>query len=139
MNDQEQKIAWIADLVGLPVRQVQSAVELLDAGNTIPFIARYRKEATQSLDEIGLRSIEDALEKFNALAARKVTVLKTITEQGQLSDELRSQIENCNELAALEAIYLPYKPKRRTLATIARERGLQPLADLLLEIGRAHV
>ncbi len=133
MNDQEQKIAWIADLVGLPVRQVQSAVELLDAGNTIPFIARYRKEATQSLDEIGLRSIEDALEKFNALAARKVTVLKTITEQGQLSDELRSQIENCNELAALEAIYLPYKPKRRTLATIARERGLQPLADLLLE------
>lgn len=132
MNDQEKKLAWIADEVGLPIRQVKSAVELLDAGNTIPFIARYRKEATHSLDEIALRSIEDALEKYNALASRKVTVLKTIAEQGQLTDQLRSQIESCNELAALEAIYLPYKPKRRTLATIARERGLQPLADLLL-------
>ena len=92
----------------------------------------YRKEATHSLDEIALRSIEDALEKFNALASRKTTVLKTIGEQGQLTDELRLQIESCNDLAALEAIYLPYKPKRRTLATIARERGLQPLAELLL-------
>jgi len=107
-------------------------VELLNAGNTIPFIARYRKEATQGLDEIALRAIEDALERTNALSARKTTVLKTISEQGLLTDALRSQIEKCRDLRTLETIYLPYKPKRRTRATIARERGLQPLADLLL-------
>ena len=116
----------------LPLRHVQSAVELLNAGNTIPFIARYRKEATQGLDEFSLRAIEDALERTNALAARKTTVLKTIGEQGLLTDVLRSQIEKCGDLRTLETIYLPYKPKRRTRATIARERGLQPLATLLL-------
>ena len=84
------------------------------------------------LDEVALRAIEDALEKATALAARKATVLKTIDEQGQLTGELRSQIESCTDIANLEAIYLPFKPKRRTRATIARERGLQPLADLLL-------
>ncbi len=122
----------IAAELKLPLRQVQAAIDLLNAGNTIPFIARYRKEATQGLDEIALRAIEDALEKAAALAARKVTVLKTIVEQGLLTDALRSQIENCADLQTLEAIYLPFKPRRRTRATIARERGLQPLADLLL-------
>ncbi len=122
----------IAAELELPLRQVHSAVELLNAGNTIPFIARYRKEATQGLDEIALRAIEDALERTNALAARKTTVLKTISEQGLLTDVLRSQIENARDLRTLEMIYLPYKPKRRTRATIARERGLQLLADLLL-------
>ncbi len=122
----------IARELGLPPKQVQSAVELLDAGNTIPFIARYRKEATGGLDEIALRAIEDALEKAMALAARKTTVLKTIDEQGLLTAALRKQIEQCPDLATLEAIYLPYKPKRRTRATIARERGLAPLAELLL-------
>ena len=123
----------IAAELNLPVRQVTSAVELLNAGNTIPFIARYRKEATSGLNEIELRAIEDALERANALAARKLTVLKTIKELGQLTDELETKINNCTDLRTLEVIYLPYKPKRRTKATVARERGLQPLADLLIQ------
>ncbi|MDV6030285.1 MAG: RNA-binding transcriptional accessory protein [Phycisphaera sp. RhM] len=122
----------IADELDLPLNKVRAAIELLEAGNTIPFIARYRKEATGTLDEIQLRAIEDAFERANALAARKETVLKTIDQQGQLTDALRKQIEQCVDLRTLEAIYLPFKPKRRTRATIARERGLQPLADLIL-------
>ncbi len=122
----------IAISLSISERQVQATIELLDAGNTIPFIARYRKEATQGLDEMALRAIEDALEKARELAARKKTVLKTIEEQGLLTDALRKQIAACSDLQTLEAIYLPFKPKRRTRATIARERGLQPLADLLL-------
>ena len=122
----------IAMSLSISERQVQATIELLDAGNTIPFIARYRKEATQGLDEMALRAIEDALEKARELAARKKTVLKTIDEQGLLTDSLRQQIVDCSDLQTLEAIYLPFKPKRRTRATIARERGLQPLADLLL-------
>lgn len=121
----------IALELNIPQRQVQAACDLLNAGNTIPFIARYRKEATQGLDEIALRSIEDALERATALASRKATVLKTIAELGALTPELRKQIEDCRDQQVLEAIYLPYKPKRRTRATVARERGLQPLADLL--------
>nr|WP_145087180.1 Tex family protein [Aureliella helgolandensis] len=127
----------IAQDLNIPLKQVQAAVELLNAGNTIPFIARYRKEATFGLDEIGLRAIEDALERATALAARKLTVLKTIAEQGLLTVELRKQIVDCEELARLEAIYLPFKPKRRTRATIARERGLQPLADLVLSVAKS--
>ncbi|QDV86535.1 Tex family protein [Stieleria magnilauensis] len=128
----EQTLKRIADELDLPLNKVRAAIELLEAGNTIPFIARYRKEATGTLDEIQLRAIEDALERANALAARKETVLKTIDQQGQLTDALRKQIEQCVDLRTLEAIYLPFKPKRRTRATIARERGLQPLADLIL-------
>lgn len=130
----------IARELSVKVGQVLAAVELLDAGNTIPFIARYRKEATQGLDEMQLRAIEDAIEKARELAARKATVLKTIDEQGLLTAELRKKIVDCTDMATLEAIYLPYKPKRRTRATVARERGLQPLADLLLQqksLGRA--
>ncbi|TWT73137.1 Tex family protein [Allorhodopirellula solitaria] len=126
----------IARELALPLDQVTSVVELLAAGNTIPFIARYRKEVTGGLDEVALRTIEDALEKANALAARKQTVLKTIDGQGQLTDALRAKIEACQDLRTLEAIYLPFKPKRRTRATIARERGLQPLADLLIQQNR---
>ena len=122
----------IAGELGLPVGQVKSAIGLLDDGNTIPFIARYRKEATSGLDEIALRSIEDSLEKSRALAVRKATVLKTIDEQGSLTEDLRRQIETCTDRLSLEAIYLPFKPKRRSRATLARQRGLQPLADLLL-------
>ncbi|WP_372898584.1 Tex family protein [Stieleria sp.] len=128
----EQTLKRIADELDLPLNKVRAAIELLEAGNTIPFIARYRKEATGTLDEIQLRAIEDALERANALAARKETVLKTIDQQGQLTDALRKQIEQCVDLRTLEALYLPFKPKRRTRATIARERGLQPLADLIL-------
>jgi uncharacterized protein len=125
-------LSVIAQQLQLPLRQVEAAVELLQAGNTIPFIARYRKEVTQGLDEIALRAIEDALDKATALAARKLTVLKSIEEQGLLTTALRQQIEQAADMHALEALYLPFKPKRRTRATIARERGLQPLADILL-------
>ena len=133
MKHDEKITARIAEESGIPLRQVIAAVELLNAGNTIPFIARYRKEATHSLNEIALRAIEDTLEKLNVLAARKNTILKTIQEQGVLTDELKRQIDDCTSLRDLEIIYLPFKPKRRTRATIARERGLQPLADLLFK------
>ena len=113
-------------------RQARTAIELLEEGNTLPFIARYRKEATGELNETTLRSIEDALEKSRELARRKETILRTIDEQGQLNSALRQQIEQCQEKQTLEDLYLPFKPKRRTRATIARERGLEPLAELLL-------
>ncbi len=130
--DLAKAIEVIAMSIAVEARQVEAAVQLLDAGNTIPFIARYRKEATRGLDEIALRAIEDSVEKARELFARKSTVLKSIDEQGLLSDELRQQIIECRDLQTLEAIYLPFKPKRRTRATIARERGLQGLADILL-------
>lgn len=123
----------VADSLGISPKQVRSTVELLDAGNTLPFIARYRKEATSCLDEIALRGIEDTLGKARELAARKGTILKTIGGQGLLTEELRKKIEECSQKQTLEDLYLPYKPKRRTRAIVARERGLQPLADLLLK------
>ena len=110
----------------------------MDGGNTIPFIARYRKEATLGLDEINLRAIEDAIAKARDLAQRRTTVLKTIDEQNALTPELRLQIESALDKQTLEDLYLPYKPKRRTRATIARERGLQGLADLLLRQDRVE-
>ncbi|TWT66847.1 hypothetical protein Pla123a_45450 [Posidoniimonas polymericola] len=128
-----ETVQEIAAELSLPPAQVRAAVELLDSGNTIPFIARYRKEATQGLDEIALRAIEDALDRVKTLSARKSTVLKSITEQGLMTDELRCKIQGCGDLRALESLYLPYKPKRRTRATAAREQGLQPLADLLIK------
>ncbi|MCO6453778.1 MAG: RNA-binding transcriptional accessory protein [Pirellulaceae bacterium] len=112
--------------------QVLAAIELLEAGNTLPFIARYRKEATQGLDESALRQIEDALARARDLAERKRTVLNTIEQQGLLTAELRARITGCQDKKELEELYLPFKPKRRTRATVARERGLGPLAELLL-------
>ena len=97
-----------------------AAIELLDDGNTLPFIARYRKEATGGLDETQLRVIEDALAKARELARRKTTILRTIDQQGLLTPELRQQIEQCLDKQLLEDLYLPFKPKRRTRAT-ARE------------------
>ncbi len=97
MKDTEQKARAIAVDLQLPVRQVLAAIELLEAGNTIPFIARYRKEVTQGLDEIALRAIEDAVERATALAARKVTVIKSIQSQGLMSDEVRTAIEICGD------------------------------------------
>ncbi|BBO30761.1 Tex family protein [Lacipirellula parvula] len=129
--DLDSVIAQIATAVGANAQQVRAAVELLDAGNTLPFIARYRKEATRGLDETALRAIDDALTAARELAARKQTILKTIDQQGVLTAELRRQIEQCSDKQTLELIYLPFKPKRRTRATIARERGLEPLAELL--------
>ena len=123
----------IAAQLDVPVTQVESAIRLLEDGNTIPFIARYRKEATGTLDEIQLRAIEDALEKSNALTARMSAVLKSLKEQGVLTAALKKQVNACDDLRSLEALYLPFKPKRRTRAAVAREQGLQPLADLLMQ------
>lgn len=132
MQDTELIALSIAADLNLPVKQVSAAMKLLEAGNTIPFIARYRKELTQGLDEIALRAIEDAVEKAVALADRKATVIKSIKGQGLITDELLASIQSCSDLRQLEMIYLPFKPKRRTKAAVARERGLQPLADLLI-------
>ncbi|MEX0824704.1 MAG: Tex family protein [Pirellulaceae bacterium] len=128
----EELARAIARQLTLDASHVQAAIALLDEGNTIPFIARYRKEATHGLDEIELRAIEDAVEKARELAARRQTVLRSIEEQGLLTDVLRRQIEDCPDKPTLEAIYLPFKPKRQTRAMLARQRGLQTLADALL-------
>ncbi len=130
--DLQQAIEQIAADLEIPVQQVRAAVDLLGAGNTLPFIARYRKEATRGLDELQLRRIEDGLEYARELAERKATVLASIQAQGLLTDSLRQQIEACREKQLLEDLYLPFKPKRRTRATVARERGLEPLADILI-------
>ncbi len=131
--DLEETVGQIAENMGLGQPQVLAAVELLEADNTIPFIARYRKEKTQGLDEIVLRGIEDALQKSRELAQRKKTILNSINEQEKLTPELQQQILQCQDKKTLEDLYLPFKPKRRTRATVAREQGLQPLADLLLQ------
>ncbi|MBR5941607.1 MAG: RNA-binding transcriptional accessory protein, partial [Neisseriaceae bacterium] len=123
----------IAEELSVQERQVQAAIDLLDDGATVPFIARYRKEMTGGLDDNELRFLDERLHYLRELQDRKETVIKSIEEQGKLSDELLEKIKACDNKTALEDIYLPYKPKRRTKAQIARENGLQPLADLLLQ------
>ncbi|MEW6752342.1 MAG: Tex family protein [Candidatus Latescibacterota bacterium] len=112
-------------------QQVEAVVRLLDEGGTVPFIARYRKEATGSLDEVAVTTVRDRLGQLRELDKRRQTVLGSLEEQGKLSEELRQQVMGAPTLAALEDIYLPYRPKRRTRATMAREKGLEPLAELL--------
>jgi uncharacterized protein len=131
-----EHIDYIATRVKVRPTQVGAVIELLDAGNTLPFIARYRKEATGSLDEEQIRQVSDMLAKLRALDERRETVLRTIQEQGKLTPELEAQILAVETLTELEDLYQPYKPKRRTRASIARERGLQPLADLILQQAR---
>ncbi|MBX2999321.1 MAG: RNA-binding transcriptional accessory protein, partial [Caldilineaceae bacterium] len=126
--DQQTLIRAIAKALNLQVGQVAGAVELLDEGNTIPFIARYRKERTGVLDEEQLRAVAERLTYLRTLDERKQTVLASIEEQGKLTDDLRQNIEGAQTLQAVEDLYLPYKPKRRTRATVAREQGLEPLA-----------
>jgi protein Tex len=123
----------LAGQIHVRPQQAIAAIELLDNGNTIPFIARYRKEATGGVDEEQLRLLQNGLEKLRALDERRETILKTILEQDQLTPELRQQILAAETLTALEDLYQPYKPKRRTRASLARERGLQGLADWILQ------
>jgi uncharacterized protein len=125
-------IAAIAKELDLARGPVVATVALFDEGNTIPFIARYRKEVTGGLDEEQLRQIEARLNYLRRLAERKETILKSIEEQGKLTPELAAAIDAATTLQVVEDLYLPYKPKRRTRATVARERGLEPLADLLM-------
>ena len=127
----------IAQRLGIGLPQVQGTVRLLREGATIPFISRYRKEATGSLDELQVGAIKEQLDRLTELEARRQTVLTTIEGQGKLTGELRKRIEECWNAVELEDIYLPYKPKRRTRATAARERGLEPLADIVMA-QRAH-
>ncbi|MFC4586114.1 Tex family protein [Sphaerisporangium corydalis] len=122
----------IAEELGVRERQVKAAVELLDGGATVPFIARYRKEATELLDDAQLRTLEDRLRYLRELDERRTAILESIRSQGKLDDALEAQIMAADSKARLEDIYLPYKPKRRTKAQIAREAGLEPLADGLL-------
>ena len=126
-------IEKIAQKLGLKEKQVSQVLELTAEGNTIPFIARYRKEMTGNLDEVEIKAIIDLDKSMTTLAERKATVLAKIEEQGKLTDALRSEIEAAEKLADVEELYLPYKEKRRTKATIAREAGLFPLARLILQ------
>jgi len=124
--------ARIAAALKVRPEQVTAAVALLDDGNTIPFIARYRKEATGLLDEEQLREIAETVDRLRALDARRATIVATVEEQGKLTPELRAELEAATTLATLEDLYAPYRPKRRTRAGMAREKGLGPLADLIL-------
>ncbi|MFC4496072.1 Tex family protein [Streptomyces ovatisporus] len=122
----------IAEELGVRERQVKAAVELLDGGSTVPFIARYRKEATEMLDDAQLRSLEERLRYLRELEERREAILESVRSQGKLDEKLEQQIRAAESKARLEDIYLPFKPKRRTKAQIAREAGLEPLADGLL-------
>ena len=126
-------IEQIAAQLGLRLEKVAATVDLLDADNTIPFIARYRKEVTGGMDEEQLRHLSNLLKKLRLLDERRQTIFKSIEEQGNLTPQLKQQLLQAETLTKLEDLYQPYKPKRRTRASVARERGLQPLADLILE------
>ena len=121
----------ISQQISVPLKSLVTTISLLDEGGTVPFIARYRKEATGNLDEVQIQSIQEKLEYFRELEERRATVLQSIEDQGKLTPELRTKIETVLEKNELEDLYLPYKPKRRTKASIAREKGLEPLAQYL--------
>ncbi|HEY1038072.1 MAG TPA: Tex family protein [Bacteroidia bacterium] len=123
----------VADKLNIDAKQVTATVGLLDEGATIPFISRYRKEVTGSLDEVQVMQIRDEIERLRQLESRRAAILKSIDGQGKLTEELKEKIEEAETLSQLEDLYLPYKPKRRTKATIAKEKGLEPLALMILE------
>ena len=124
-------LVHIAQQINVPLKSTHAVIELLDEGATVPFIARYRKEVTGNLDEVQIRDIQEKLEYFRELEERRKTVLDTIGEQGKLTPELAARINSVLEKTELEDLYLPYKPKRRTKASIARDKGLDPLAQFL--------
>ena len=117
----EGPILKIAKELGLTLRQVQATADLLNEGATVPFIARYRKEATDSLDEVAITAVRDRLNQLMELDKRREAILKSLEERGQLTDELKEKILSADTMVVLEDIYLPYRPKRRTRATIAKE------------------
>ena len=133
MSESPAFLPVLARELELPTTKVESVVGLLGDGNTVPFIARYRKEATGNLDEVQIRSIQERHAYFVQLEERKVTILNSIEEQGKLTDTLRRTIVGCDDKTSLEDIYRPYKPKRKTRATIARAKGLTALADRILD------
>ncbi len=131
MNDTH--ISIISDEHNIKQTQVEAVYELLEQGSTVPFISRYRKEVTGSLDEVAITAIRDQLHRLKELDDRRETILKSLEQHGHLNDELKEKVLAADTLAVLEDIYLPYKPKRRTKATIAKEKGLEPLALLILQ------
>ena len=140
MTDTASRIArLIAEEIGARPQQVDAAVALLDEGATVPFIARYRKEVTGGLDDTQLRNLEDRLGYLRELEARRTSVLESIRGQDKLTDDLEARIAAVTTKAELEDLYLPYKPKRRTRAEIAREKGLGPLAEALLQLSLIHI
>src|SRR5437764_7267315 len=122
----------IAEELGVRENQVTAAVDLLDGGATVPFVARYRKEATGALDDAQLRTLEERLTYLRELGERRAVILDSISQQGKLDAALKHAIDAADSKARLEDLYLPYRPKRRTKAQIAREAGLEPLAETLL-------
>jgi len=139
MEDLLKHFLKIGTELSISIKQVQATVQLLDEGATVPFISRYRKEVTGSLDEVAVAAIRDRMEQLRELDKRREAILKSINEQGKLTPELEEQINAAETMAVLEDIYLPYKPKRRTKATIAREKGLEPLATRIFEQERFNV
>src|SRR3984885_5569460 len=123
-----EALLQITTSLNISMHSLVAVIELLDEGGTVPFIARYRKEATGNLDEVQIRDIEEKVAYFRDLTARRATILASIGEQGKLTDELKARIEATLDKSELEDLYLPYRPKRRTKATMAREKGLEPLA-----------
>ncbi|MBT2639318.1 RNA-binding transcriptional accessory protein [Bacillus sp. ISL-39] len=134
MDKQDQYVKIIAKEQSLTAKQVQSVISLIDEGNTIPFIARYRKEMTGALDEVQIRDIVERWQYIQNLEQRKEEVIRLIEEQGKLTDELKGSIEKAIKLQEVEDLYRPYKQKRRTKATVAKEKGLEPLAQWMLEL-----
>src|SRR5690606_24029163 len=130
--DPNRIIQLLADELGVRPAQIASTVELLDEGATVPFIARYRKEVTGGLDDTVLRNLEVRLAYVRELEARRTAILEVIHSQGKLTPALQAEIESADSKQRLEDLYAPYKPKRRTRAQIAREAGLEPLADAIL-------
>ena len=125
-------IKAIASELNVRNNQVEAAVKLIDEGCTIPFISRYRKEATGALNDEQLRNLDERLKYLRNLEDKKAQVIASIAEQGLLTDELKNQIEKADTMVAVEDLYRPYRPKRRTRATIAKEKGLEPLANVIL-------
>jgi len=130
-----QILSYIGSVLNLAQHSVSATVKLLDEGATVPFITRYRREVTGGLDEEQIRAIEEKINYLRLLEDRKSTILSSIEEQGKLSDELKNRILNCMQMQELEDLYLPYKPKRKTRATIAKAKGLEPLAKLIYDQG----
>src|SRR5476649_2169489 len=136
MKSHNQKIA---SELSIAEKQVNATVTLLDEGATVPFISRYRKEMTGALDEVAVAAIRDRVQQLRDLDKRREAILKSLTDMGKLTPGLEKLVNEAETMVALEDIYLPYRPKRKTRATTAREKGLQPLADLVLEQGRVDL
>jgi uncharacterized protein len=127
----ESHVTKVAGELGLNGKQVQAVSDLLDQGSTVPFIARYRKETTGSLDEVAIAAIRDRMAQLRDLDKRRESILNSLAESGKLTEELRYKVLTAETVAVLEDVYLPYRPKQRTRATAAQERGLEPLARMI--------